>query len=337
MGSPLGFAGYIVRRLALYVAVLFIGLTITFFLPRLMPSNPVDGYINEMQSRAGITLEADAVQELRETLETLYGLRGTLVEQYLTFLQRTVLQFDFGPSFTYYPQPVSGMLLNALPWTLGLLLTATVIAWLLGNAVGLIAGYYHDRRAGAVLEFVGIMLYPIPYYIVAIVTLMLFAYIIPLFPLSATFPAGEMTWAKAGQILYNSLLPGLSLVLAGFGWNILSMKALTVATLEEPYVTFARLKGTRNGTRMVRYVFRNAMLPQVTALALSLGMIFNGALLTEMIFSYPGIGLIMRQAAGSGDYNVLYGAISVSIIAVATAGLIIDLIYPLLDPRIRYK
>lgn len=333
----MGIAGYIAKRFSLYLAVLFIGLTITFFLPRLMPANPVDGYINEMQSRAGITLDAAAVEELRANLETLYGLRGTLLEQYLSFMKRTVLDFDFGPSFTYYPQPVSAMLAAALPWTLGLLLTSTIIAWIIGNAVGLVAGFYHERRAGAALEFVGILLYPIPYYIVAIVTLMLFAYIIPIFPLSATFPAGELTWAKVGQIIYNALLPGISLVIAGFGWNILSMKALTVATLEEPYVTFARLKGTTNGTRMVRYVFRNAMLPQVTALALSLGLIFNGALLTEMIFSYPGIGLVMRQAAGSGDYNVLYGAISVSIIAVATAGLIIDLIYPLLDPRIRHK
>jgi peptide/nickel transport system permease protein len=126
-------------------------------------------------------------------------------------------------------------------------------------------------------------------------------------------------------------------VLAGFGWNILSMKALAVATTEEAYVTYARLKGASNWTRMTRYVFRNALLPQVTALALSLGMVFNGALLTEMIFSYPGIGLIMRTAANGGDYNVLYGAITISIIAVATAGLVIDLLYPLLDPRIRHK
>jgi peptide/nickel transport system permease protein len=229
------------------------------------------------------------------------------------------------------------MLVTALPWTLGLLLTATVIAWLLGNAVGLVAGFYHDRRAGSILEFVGILLYPIPYYILAITVLMLFAYIIPVFPLAATFPVGEMTFQKFGMIIYNSFLPATALVLAGFGWNILSMKALSIATSEEPYVTFARLKGTSDLTRMVRYVFRNAMLPQVTALALSLGVIFNGALLTEIIFSYPGIGLVMRQAASSGDFNVLYGAITISVLAVATAGLVIDLAYPLLDPRIRHR
>jgi peptide/nickel transport system permease protein len=333
----MGVLAYVGKRFALYLAVLFIGLTITFMLPRLMPINPVDGYIGQIQARANGVLSAEAIAELRTNLESLYGLNGDIFSQYVNYLQRIVLRFDFGPSFSYYPQPVSGMLVAALPWTLGLLLVSTVIAWIMGNMVGLVAGYFHKKKAASLLEFVGILLYPIPYYILAVTSLLLLAYIFPIFPLSATFPVGQMTPEKFGMILYNSLLPGITLVLAGFGWNILSMKALTVATTEEPYVTYARLKGTSNWTRMISYVFRNALLPQVTALALSLGMVFNGALLTEMIFSYPGIGLIMRTAATGGDYNVLYGAITISIIAVATAGLVIDLIYPLLDPRIRHK
>ena len=333
----MGVLAFIAKRIGLYFAVLFIGLTITFMLPRLMPINPVDGYIGQLQSRANGTLTAEAIAELRSTLETLYGLRGDLFTQYVSYMKRIVFSFDFGPSFTYYPQPVSAMIFNALPWTLGLLLTATVIAWLLGNMVGLVAGYFHKKKAASILEFVGILLYPIPYYILAVSMLLLLAYIFPIFPLSATFPVGQMTPEKFGMVIYNSLLPGITLVLAGFGWNILSMKALAVATTEEAYVTYARLKGASNWTRMTRYVFRNALLPQVTALALSLGMVFNGALLTEIIFSYPGIGLVMRTAANGGDYNVLYGAITISIIAVATAGLVIDLLYPILDPRIRHK
>ncbi|MBE0581658.1 ABC transporter permease [Devosia sp.] len=333
----MGVLAFVAKRIGIYFAVLFIGLTITFLLPRLMPINPVDGYIGQLQSRANGTMTAEAITELRSTLETLYGLKGDLFTQYVSYLKRIVFSFDFGPSFTYYPQPVSAMIFNALPWTLGLLLTATVIAWLLGNMVGLVAGYFHKKKAASILEFVGILLYPIPYYILAVSMLLLLAYIFPIFPLSATFPVGQMTPEKFGMVIYNSLLPGITLVLAGFGWNILSMKALAVATTEEAYVTYARLKGASNWTRMTRYVFRNALLPQVTALALSLGMVFNGALLTEMIFSYPGIGLIMRTAANGGDYNVLYGAITISIIAVATAGLVIDLLYPLLDPRIRHK
>jgi peptide/nickel transport system permease protein len=255
----------------------------------------------------------------------------------VAYLERVFLRLDFGPSFTFYPQSVSQMILNALPWTLSLLLVSTIIAWLLGNLVGLVAGYFHTKRAATILEVVGILLYPIPYYILAVSVILLLSYIIPIFPLAPTFPVGQLTPQKFGMIIYSSMLPALTLVLAGFGWNILSMKALAVATTEEPYVVYARLKGTSHWTRMLRYVFRNAMLPQVTALALSLGTIFNGALLTEILFAYPGMGLIMRSAASSGDYNVLYGAIAMSIMAVATAGLVIDLIYPLLDPRIRHK
>ena len=333
----MGLLQYVAKRVGLYFAVLFIGLTITFFLPRVMPTNPIDGYIGQIQARASGALTAEAVGQLRESLEELYGLKGDLFSQYLSYLNRVVLHLDFGPSFTFYPQPVSTMILNSLPWTLSLLLTATIIAWILGNLVGLIAGYFHTKRAATILEVVGILLYPIPYYILAVSVILLLAYVIPIFPLSPTFPVGELTMQKVGMIIYKSLLPALTLVLAGFGWNILSMKALAVATTEEPYVIYARLKGASHWTRITRYVFRNAMLPQVTALALSLGTVFNGALLTEILFSYPGMGLIMRTAASAGDYNVLYGAIAISIIAVATAGLVIDLIYPLLDPRIRHR
>jgi peptide/nickel transport system permease protein len=139
------------------------------------------------------------------------------------------------------------------------------------------------------------------------------------------------------MILYNSFLPALTLILAGFGWNILGMKALSFANKEEGYVKFARLKGVPSRTIMTQYVARNSFLPQITALALSIGGIFNGALLTEVLFSYPGLGLRMRTAIGNGDFNMLYGSVTISIISVATAALIIDLLYPLFDPRIRYK
>ncbi|MDR3471034.1 MAG: ABC transporter permease [Devosia sp.] len=333
----MGILQYVGKRIAVYLAVLLIGLTITFFLPRLMPANPIEAYIGQLQSRANGTLSSEAIASMRTNLEELYGLKGDIFTQYVAYLKRVVLQFDFGPSFAFYPQPVNTMILNALPWTLGLLLVSTILAWIIGNLVGLIAGYFHTKRSATVLELVGILLYPIPYYILAVSLILLLAYVIPIFPLSPTFPVGKMTPAKFGMVLYNSILPALTLVLAAFGWNILSMKALAVATTEEPYVTYARLKGASNWTRMTRYVFRNAMLPQVTALALSLGTVFNGAILTEILFSYPGVGLIMRTAASSGDYNVLYGAITISIIAVATAGLVIDLVYPLLDPRIRHQ
>ncbi len=333
----MGVLQYVTKRLGLYFLVLFIGLTITFFLPRVMPKNPIDAYINQLQAAASGSLTAEAISELRVNLEQLYGLKGSLFTQYTGYINRVVFHFDFGPSFSFYPASVSSIIMNALPWTMTLLLTTTIIGWALGNMVGLVAGYFHQHKAATVLEIIGIMIYPIPYYILAVSVIILFAYVIPIFPLSPTFPVGELSLNKIWLIVYNSLLPAMTLILAGFGWNILSMKTLAVANSEEAYVTYARLKGASNWTRMTRYVFRNSMLPQVTALALSIGTVFNGALLTEMLFSFPGVGLIMKTAASSGDYNVLYGAITISVVAVATAGLIIDLVYPLLDPRIRHQ
>lgn len=333
----MGLIQYIASRFGAYLVVLFIGITITFFLPRLMPSDPIEGYIAQLQNQAGQNLAPEAIAQLRQSLSALYGLEGTLLEQYVDYLQKVLLRFDFGPSLASFPRPVSEFIFLALPWTLGLLGTSILLSWLLGNMIGLLAGYYHNTKWATVLETVGVILYPIPYYILALVLILLFAYVWPIFPLTTTIRPGPITIDKIGAILYNSFLPAMTLVLAGFGWNILGMKALSFSNKEEAYVKFARLKGTPSRTIMTSYVFRNSILPQITALALSIGGVFNGALLTEILFSYPGLGLLMRTAVGSGDFNLLYGTITMSIVAVATAALVIDLIYPLVDPRIRYR
>jgi peptide/nickel transport system permease protein len=333
----MGLIQYVASRFGAYLVVLFVGITITFFLPRLMPSDPIEGYIAQMQNQAGQSMNPETIQALRQSLRKLYGLEGSLIEQYLDYLKRVFLTFDFGPSLSAYPRPVSEFIFLALPWTLGLLGTSILLAWIIGNTIGLLAGYFHNNRWATSLEVIGVLLYPIPYYILALILILLFAYIWPIFPLTTTIRPGPLTPDKIGTILYNSFLPAMTLVLAGFGGNILGMKALSFANKEESYVTFARLKGTPSRSIMVNYVFRNAILPQITALALFIGGIFNGALLTEILFSYPGLGLLLRTAVGSGDFNLMYGTITISIISVATAALIIDLLYPLFDPRIRYR
>jgi peptide/nickel transport system permease protein len=166
---------------------------------------------------------------------------------------------------------------------------------------------------------------------------MLFGYVWPIFPLSTTIRPGPLTAEKMRAILYFSFLPALSLILTRLGWNLLSMKAVSFSIREEAYVTYARLKGTPSRTIVGDYVFKNSILPQITRLALTLGAIFSGTVLIEILFSYPGLGLLMRTASGTGDYNLLYGTIVITIIAVATAALAIDLLYPLFDPRIRYR
>ena len=333
----MGLLKYIASRLGVYLVVLFTGITVIFFLPRMMPADPVEGYIGRLISESGNMMTSEDIEELRASLTQLYGLEGSLQSQYFGFVKRVLFSGDFGPSLYAFPKPVSEAIATAIPWTLGLLATTTTLAWLLGNMVGLIAGFFHNRRIATVLEVVGVTLYPIPYYILALMLIILLAYIWPIFPLSTTIMPGALTWQKVGEIFHNSFLPGMALVLGGFGWNVLGMKAMAYSTKEEAYVNYARLKGTPSFTIMTQYVFRNAFLPQITALALHMGMIFNGAILTEILFSYPGVGSLIRTAIGNGDYNMMYGTLSISIVAVATSALVIDLLYPLFDPRIRYR
>ena len=177
----MGVLRYIAKRLALYFAVLLIGLTITFLLPRFMPANPIEAYIGQMQARSNGTLTGEAIAEMRSNLRELYGMDGSLLTQYLGYMKRVVLEFDFGPSFAFYPQSVNEMLMNALPYTLGLLLISTFLGWVLGNLVGVVAGYFHTKKSATILEMVGILIYPIPYYILAVSMILLLAYIIPIF------------------------------------------------------------------------------------------------------------------------------------------------------------
>lgn len=332
----MGLLRYFSSRIGAYFLVMFIGLTVIFILPRLMPSDPISNYLMQVQQQSGNQLTAEDVETIRSSLEDLYGLGGDLGTQYIGFLRR-VVTLDFGFSMTAFPRPVSEFILTAIPYTMGLMITSILISWTLGNSIGLLAGFFNNRRWATVLEVTGVVLYPIPYYILALVLILLLAYIWPIFPLTTTIRPGPLTLDKIGEILHNSILPGLTIVLAQFGWSILGMKALAFSTKEEAYVNFARLKRVPPLTIMTQYVARNAILPQVTALALSVGMIFNGQIVTEMLFSYPGLGTLMRAAVATGDYNMLYGTITITIVSVSTAALLIDLAYPLFDPRIRYR
>ena len=215
----MGAVSYIAKRVGLYIAVVFIGLSLTFVLPRLMPVDPVEGYIAQLTSLANAQYSAEAIDELRHNLRRLYGLEGSVVQQYFDYMKRVLIDFDFGPSFTYFPSPVGQMIANSLPWTMGLLITATIISWVVGNAVGIVAGYFDKGKTGAILELVGVILYPIPYYILAVSLIIIFGYLIPIFPLTTTFPVGELTFQKAWIIFYNSVLPAITIVLGHFGFQ----------------------------------------------------------------------------------------------------------------------
>ena len=305
-----------------------------FFFPRFMPSDPVEALIGQMNSRAAF-MEPEAVDAMRKTLNESFGLQGSLIEQYFGFFKRVIFTQDFGPSLASYPTPVSELIGRSLPWTLGLMLVTVVMAWAIGNLLGLLAGFRKNKACSKILESIAIIIYPIPYYVLALVLIILFAYIWPIFPLSMTVHGKGFDFIVS--LLYNSLLPALSMIIVGTGWWVISMKTISSGIAQEDFVGFARLKGLSESRIMLRYVAPNAALPQVTMLALQIGTIFNGAIITEMLFGYPGMGTLIYKGILQADYNIIMGTITISIIAVATATLIVDLLYPFLDPRIRYR
>lgn len=332
----MNFVKFLGTRLLTFLMVVFIGITTVFFVPRFMPSDPVEAMIGKLTSRSS-AMDPVAVMTLRESLNEMFGLKGSLASQYFGFLKRVIISRDFGPSLTAYPTPVIEMIGRALPWTFGLLMVSTLIAWFFGNLIGLIAGFRRRTLYSKILESIAIVFYPIPYYIFALALIMLFCFIFPVFPLTFTVAGSPVTAAFWGAVLRNAFLPAMSIIITGFGWWVISMKTISTGVSEEDYVHFARLKGLGEGKIMVRYVLPNAALPQLTFLALQMGSIFNGALITEMLFGYPGVGSLIYYGILQADYNLIMGTISISIIAVALTTLVIDLLYPFFDPRIRYK
>ena len=330
-----GYLGYLARRLGQFVLVVFIGINIAYVITHASPIDPVEQSISAVTSYGNTAPEA--IEQMRTSLRELYGLSGTPVEQYLLFWKR-VLRADFGPSMSAFPTPVATLVGRALPWTAGLLTVSTIIAWGLGNLLGGLAGYYQKSRGLKLVGVVAIGLHPIPYYILALLLLIVFGFLWPVLPItggSAMNLPQTLTFEFIASVLQHAVLPALSLILIGVGSWFLGMRSLVSNVVAEDYVVYAELAGVRSWRILSSYVMRNALLPQVTGLAMSLGGIFNGAVITEKVFGYPGVGSLLVDAVYAGDYGLVLGVTTISILGVSIGVLAIDLLYPLLDPRVK--
>lgn len=330
--------GYLLPRIGQWAMVIFVGVTVTFIIPRLSPNDPVETRLGQMMM-SGAQINPEAVTHLREVLGEMYGLSGTPWEQYVAFWGR-LFKGDLGPSLSTFPTPVTTLIASAMPWTLGLLLTAVLISWVLGNVLGAVASYYPKSRIVGVIDVLSQAVRPIPYYVMALVMLIMFAYVIKIFPFSGAYPPGtrvELSPQFILTVIKHSALPALSLVIVGMGGWFLGMKSLTSNIISEDYVVYAETAGLRENKILFNYVIRNALLPQITGLGLQLGSIFSGALIMEVVFGYPGMGTLTLQAVLGNDYSLIMGIAIFSIVGVATSVLILDLIYPLFDPRVRYQ
>lgn len=328
---------YLIPRLISYFLVIWLGITVVFLIPRLTPNDPVMKMIDQMRAR-GSTLEPGAMDGIIRDLTVMYGLEGSWLDQYGDFWGR-LLRGDFGVSFFQFPARVNQLISTAIPWTLGLLLVSTAISWTFGNVIGGLAGYFTRKRWSQGLDVVAMVIRPLPYYIFAFALLLLFAYVVRWFPITGGASLGAVpsfTWEYIKDVLWHSTLPALSLVVLGGAVNFQIMKLLVQNINAESYVQYAKLGGVTEDRIVTKYIIRNALLPQITGLALSLGQIFSGALITEIVFSYPGLGMLLFRAIINGDYNLIMGITILSIVGITTAMLIVDLAYPLLDPRVRY-
>jgi peptide/nickel transport system permease protein len=328
---------YLIPRLIQYVLVILLGITAVFIIPRLLPNDPVQNTIAALRSR-GATLDPATMDELITSLTEMYGLEGSALQQYGAFWRR-LIQGDFGVSFFQFPTKVNKLIAMALPWTLCLLLTTTFLSWTIGNLIGGLAGYFSRKHWSRILDTIAMIVRPLPYYIFAFALLLLLGYVVRWFPIAGGTDIGRkigFNWPFIQDAFRHSVLPALSLIILGGAVNFQTMKLIVQNVNAENFVQYAKFGGIKESRIVSRYVIRNALLPQITGLALSLGQIFSGALITEIVFSYPGLGSLLYNAIVTGDYNLIMGITALSILAITTAILVIDLLYPLFDPRVRY-
>ena len=259
--------------------------------------------------------------------------------QYLIYLNN-LLHGDLGSSLAYFPERVSAVIGRALPWSLGLLGSAVLLAFVLGNLLGALAAWPRAPRLFRALMLVFMSFAAIPSYLLALILLYLFGYLWPILPLGGSFTPGSARGfdvATLLEIAQHAVLPLLSIALGLIGFWALSMRGLMMTLIGEDYLGYARLKGLRERTIFLHYGLRNALLPQVTALAIDLGLLLSGQVVVETIYSYPGIGTVLFNALRTADYFVIQGVVLFIIAAVAIVMLLVDLLYPLLDPRVRLR
>ena len=329
--------GYVLRRLGVFVVIIWLAATVNFLMPRLAPANPIREKLLQAVSFGGAG-KTD-MEKLVATYEAKFGLDQPLWKQYLNYLA-DLARFDLGVSIANFPSKVIDIIMRALPWTIGLLLVATLMAFVLGTLLGALAAWPKTPMMVHVLAAPVMALSSIPFYLLGLIMLYVFAFSLGWFPLSGGYVVGAIpsfSWPFIKDVLYHSILPALTIVLASLGSWAIGMRAMMISGLGEDYISFAEAKGLSGREIFFRYALRNALLPQTTALALSLGFIVSGAVLVEVVFGYPGVGSLLYRAIQTFDYFMIYGVVIMLIFAIGLATLVIDLLYPLLDPRINYQ
>ncbi len=321
---------FILRRLGFYAIAAWASITLNFFLPRLMPGDPATAIFARAQGR----MEPAAIEAMKKA----YGLSDDpLPVQYWSYI-RAIFRGDLGTSFSSFPASVTEVIGTGLAWTLLLGLTSVIIAFTLGCLLGILGAWRRGGMLDSVLPPLLMFVGSFPYFWLATVGLFYLGFQWDLFPLRHAYEAGlrpGWNWEFIGSALRHIVLPAGTVVLVSIGGWVLGMRNTMISTLAEDYVTMAEAKGLSQRRVMFAYAARNALLPNVTAFGMALGFVLSGALLTEVVFSYPGLGYQLLNAVRGLDYPLMQGLFLMITLAVLAANLLVDLVYVRLDPRVR--
>lgn len=327
-----GYAKYFGGKMVWILITFVAAFLLNFILPRLMPGDPVAAITARVAQ--GIDSQA-AVQRVYEQYTELFGTNLPLHEQFILYV-RNVLQGDFGTSFSQYPRPVADIIASSIWWTVGLQLPAIIVGWLIGNVLGVFAAY---RKGGfdKVLMPTSIFASNIPAFGMAVILLVIFGIRLGWFPTSGGYAFDmipSFSWSFIYSVILHYQLPFWSIVLVLIGGQAIGMRSMAIYELNADYVKFSRFMGIKD-RKIIRYVFRNAMLPQITGLALAVGTIVGGALVAEIIFSYPGLGSTLLTAVRGQDYPLIQASTLIITLMVLITTFTIEILYGVIDPRIK--
>ena len=327
-----GYRNYFLVKLLWFLVTLVAAFALNFLLPRLMPGDPVSAIVaRQAQGMSNTT----GIQAIYEQYTELFGTNRPLLEQFFIYV-RNVFRGDFGFSFSQYPRTVADVLRSSIGWTIGLQFPAIIVGWIIGNSLGALAAY-RKGTFDKILMPISIFVSNLPAFGMAIILLVIFAVSLKWFPTSGGYGFDlipNFSWRFIWSIIVHYQLPFWSIVLITIGGQAIGMRSMAIYELNADYVKYSRFMGIKD-RKIVGYVFRNAMLPQITGLALAIGTMVGGALVAEIIFSYPGLGSTILTAVLGQDYPLISATTLIITIMVLIADFLIEIVYGILDPRIK--
>lgn len=327
-----GYRKYFLNKLLWFLVTLVFAFMLNFILPRLMPGDPVAAIVSRLAQ--GMT-NTTGVQAIYQQYADLFGTNRPLLEQFFLYL-KNVARGDFGFSFSQYPRTVADVIKSSIGWTLALQFPAIIVGWLIGNTLGALAAYLKGGFDKVIMP-VSIFISNFPAFGMAVILMVIFGVNLKWFPTSGGYGFDlipSLTWSFMWSVIVHYQLPFWSIVLIAIGGQAIGMRSMAIYELNADYVKYSRFMGIKD-RKIVGYVFRNAMLPQVTGLALSIGTMVGGALVAEIIFSYPGLGSTILTAVLGQDYPLISATTLIVTVMVLSANFIIEILYGVIDPRIK--